>query len=179
MDNSGNKTQLDGYITVGKIINSFGNRGQVKIEPLTDFPERFFSREDLFLLLPSSPEPVKVTISNPFAHKNLIIADISCCESPEDVKKIMNSEIKIKKEQVKKLEKNSYYVFDIIGLEVYDEGGAYLGQVKDIITNAANDIYVVAKPDKKELLVPAIGRYIQKVDIENKKIIITEPEYTE
>jgi len=179
LDNSGNKTQLDDYITVGRIINSFGKSGQIKIEPLTDFPERFFSTEDLYLSVPSSPEPVKVTISNPFAHKNLIIADISCCESPDDVKKIMNSEIKIKKEQVKKLEKNSYYVFDVIGLEAYDEAGGYVGLIKDIITNAANDIYVIAKSDKKEILVPAIGRYIKKIDIKNKIMIITIPEYTE
>lgn len=179
MDNSGNKTQLDDYITVGKIINSFGNRGMVKIKPLTDFPERFFSGEDLYLFAPATPEPAKITISEPFDHKGFIIAGISCCNTTDDVKKIMNYEIKIKKEQLKKLEKNSYYVFDIIGLEVYDESGTYIGQIKDIITNMANDVYVIAKPGKKELLVPAIGRYIQKVDIENKIMIITIPEYEE
>lgn len=178
MDNPRNKTQLD-YITVGKIINSFGNKGQVKIQPLTDFPERFFSLEDLFLSAPLKTDQVKISITNAFIHKNFIIANISGCSSVDDVEKIINSEIKIKKEQLKKLEKNCYYIFDIIGLEVYDEGGVYVGQVKDIITNAANDIYVIIKPDKKELLVPAIGRYIQKVDIANKKMTITVPEYEE
>lgn len=176
MDNPRSKTQLD-YITVGKIINSFGNKGQVKIEPLTDFPERFFSLEDLFLSAPFKTDPVKINITNAFMHKNFIIANISGCSGVDDVEKIINSEIKIKKEQLKKLKKNCYYLFDIIGLEVYDESGIHMGQIKDIITNTANDIYVIVKPGKKELLVPAIGRYIKKVDIENKKMIITVPEY--
>lgn len=176
MDNPRDTKQLN-FITIGKIIASFGKSGQVKIIPMTDFPERFFSSENLFIFPENSQTPIKIKLSNQFKHKNLIIANISGCAEPDEAKKYINKEIKIKKEQLRKLEKNSYYIFDIIGMKVQDEVGNYIGQIENIIANPSNDIYIITTTEGKEFLVPAIGRYIKKVDIKNKIMIIIKPEY--
>ncbi|MFH1454317.1 MAG: ribosome maturation factor RimM [Armatimonadota bacterium] len=178
MDYTGNTPRLK-FITIGKIIGRFGIRGQVKIQILTDFPERFFSGEELYIHIPSSPDPVTISISGAFNHKGAIVANISNCSSPEDADKIKGAEIKITEAQLKKLDDNTYYHFDLIGMEVYNTKDSNIGKIKDIISLPSNDVYIVKLKNGKELLVPAINRYIKKVDVDNKKIIIEEPEYTE
>lgn len=179
MDCSGNNTPLE-YIIIGKIIGGFGKSGAVKIRVLTDFPERFFSGEDVFLFTEDKAEPQKIKLTESFHHKNFIVAKISACTSMEDAKRLTGAYLKILSSQLKKLDKNRYYQFQIINLPAYDENNNYIGRVKDIIENPCNDIYVIFnETSKNEILIPAIGRYVKKVDLENEKITITVPEYTE
>ena len=72
----------------------------------------------------------------------------------------------------KKLPENTYYIADLINLDVYTDENNFLGKVKDIYNTGANDIYSIETPEGKEILLPAIKDVIKQIDIENKKIIV-------
>jgi len=74
--------------------------------------------------------------------------------------------------EVAPLPAGSYYVFDIIGLEVYDEAGTLLGKVNDVLVTGSNDVYIVEKADDKPLLIPAIKDVVKLIDIDGRRIVV-------
>ena len=82
----------------------------------------------------------------------------------------------VPREQAKRLPRGSYYLYQLVGLEVYDTIGEHIGKVDEVITSAANDVYVVRGPGVTdltgELLVPAIKAIVKKVDLEGGRLVI-------
>ena len=89
-----------------------------------------------------------------------------------EAEKLKGLYIKIDRKYAKKLPKGTYFIADLIGLEVYDENSNLLGSIDDIYNTGANDIYVVKNNLGKQILLPGIPQVIKKVDLENKKIVV-------
>lgn len=155
---------MEQFLTVGKIINTHGVKGEVKVLPSTDDVKRFnelkeaYINDQLFKIVGVKFQPGKV------------ILKIEGIESIEEAEKFKNQYIKVKRENAVKLPEDSYYEADIIGSVVYDEVGKRLGKIDEIIYTGSNEVYWIK--DKNEVLIPAIKDVILDVDIENKKIII-------
>ncbi len=86
--------------------------------------------------------------------------------------KLKGCYLKIKRENTRKLPKDTYFIADLIGLNVYTEEGELLGKVEDIYNNKSNDIYVVKDELGKQILLPGIKEVIKQIDIDNEKIIV-------
>ena len=85
----------------------------------------------------------------------------------------MNSEIEvIEIDENEELEEDTYYIKDLIGLDVYLENNDLFGKIKDVFQTGANDVYVIQTVDEKEVLIPAIKSVVKDVDIDNNKMII-------
>lgn len=155
------------YIQIGKIVNTHGIRGDVKVLPLTDDTKRFEALEYVFI----GDEKLKMNIDKVGYIKGNVLLKFKNYDNINDVEKFKNTDIWVDEKNKVKLPQNTYFIHDIIGLDVYLVDGTCLGKVKDVLQPGANDVYVV-KNNGKEYLIPAIKDVVKEVNIDESKIII-------
>jgi len=162
------------YIKVGKIVNTFGIKGEVKIYLYTDFPEqRFYKGNQLLLGKEGNSEKKRITIETAKPYKNVYLVKFEEWNNINEVEKLRDYYLWITKEQQNDLEEGEYYFYQIIGCEVLSTNGEKLGSVTDILTPGANHVWVVKSLNgKKEILIPYIDDVVKDVDVENRKITI-------
>lgn len=161
---------MDQFLRVGVISTTHGIKGEVKVYPTTDDPNRFKQLKEIFLdtgkeLMPLEIEGVKF-------FKQLVILKFKGIDNINDIEKYRGKDLLVNRENAVKLEENEYFICDIIDFEVYTEEGEKLGILMEVLTTAANDVYVVKMENGKELLLPSIKECILDVDMENQKIIV-------
>lgn len=160
----------DELITIGKITKHQGNKGEVKVIPLTDYPDRFELLEQA--ILTKDDEQKRLNIEDMRYHKEFIILKFEGIDDIGAATEVKNFLIKIPKSEAMTLPKESYYLHDIMGLQVITNTGRELGEVTDILETGSNDVYVV-ESDEEEYLIPALKEVIDKVDLEAGQMIIT------
>lgn len=158
-------------VTVGRIVNSHGIRGELKVVPETDFPERF-DKGNALIIVDSQNKQTPVTVQTSRLHKNMFILQFDQFSNINDVEKFKGSLLKIEAKEQQPLEEGEYYYHEIIGCKVVTEEGEELGLVSEVLTPGANDVWVVSLPKGKQLLLPVIDDVILNVDIANKTIRI-------
>ncbi|ABP67737.1 ribosome maturation factor RimM [Caldicellulosiruptor changbaiensis] len=152
------------YLQVGKIVNTFGLKGEVKVIPLTDSPDRF---SELNYVLLEDNLSQKLTIERYRVKDNIVIMKFREISSIDEALKLKNRFLVIERERAKKLPEDTYFICDIIGLEVYDLDGRKLGKVKDVLQTGSNDVYICQSYiGKKDLLIPALKDIVKEVNIE-------------
>ncbi len=161
---------MDNYLRVGVITTTHGVRGEVKVFPTTDDPNRFKDLKKLYLdagkeMIPLEPEGVKY-------FKQLVILKFKGIDNINDIEKYRGCDLLIDRADAVKLEEGEYFIFDLIGSAVYTDEGKELGILTEILTTAANDVYVVKTPEAKEVLIPSTKECILDIDVEKKKITV-------
>ena len=151
-------------LRVGKIVNTHGLRGEVKVIPLTDDPKRYNELD--FVLI----DGIEREIQGCKYQKDRVIVKIEGINTIEEAEKYKNKYMEIPREYAVPLEEDTYYIADIIGCTVFDTNGKDLGEVYDVIQTKNNDVYWIRKP--KELLIPVLLEIVTDIDIENRKITI-------
>ncbi|MBU3182426.1 ribosome maturation factor RimM [Clostridium psychrophilum] len=152
------------FMSVGQIGKTHGIKGEVKVFSLTDSLERFKTIKDVYI----DGEIRKVEGCKLQTDK--VILKIVGIDSIEQAETYRNKYLMIKREDAIKLSEGSYYVADIIGCSVFEEGGEELGKVFDVLNTPGNDVYWVK--GKKEVLIPVLKDIIVSIDIDEHKIVI-------
>ncbi len=158
-------------ITVGRIVKPFGVKGEMKIEPMTDFPERFKKLRNIFLVSPSGTQFETEVRSVRYDEGGNPYLFIRGYESPEKARELNGWFIKVPQEKTVPLPEGTYYHFELIGMEVVSEAGEKLGTITDIFETGSNDVYVM-KQGRKETYIPAIKEIIKEVDRTRKRMVI-------
>jgi len=161
----------DEFITIGKVVSTQGNKGEVNILPLTDSIDRFKNLDNVILRNENSQTILNVEKIR--VRKDTIILKLKDIENIEEAKMIVGSFLEVKRKNAIKLSKDNYFIFEIIGLEVYDENDIFLGKVENIISTGSNDVYIVKGENKKELFIPAIHDIVKNIDLEKRRITIS------
>ncbi|HPZ44276.1 MAG TPA: ribosome maturation factor RimM [Bacillota bacterium] len=161
------------YIRVGKILGTQGNRGAVRVLPLTDYPERFHNMSLVKVKLKEGRQDLQIESVN--EHKKFIIIKFRGIEDMNAAEQLRGGYLEITREQLVPLPEGSYYIFEIIGLKVYDLDGAYLGEITDVLQTGANDVYVV-ETGGKPLLIPALKQVVREVDLQGRRMRVELPE---
>lgn len=167
---------MEKTLRIGVITRPHGVRGEVKVYPTTDYPERF--EEVDHVIIRTKNGDIHADIENVKYFKNLAIVKFSCFDAPEQIQSIAGADIMITRDQAQPLEEGEYYIADLIGCSVYaDEesqnlAGKKLGTLTDVLQTGANDVYVVETAGKEQLLFPVIPDCIKSVDIENNQIVV-------
>ncbi len=158
------------YFVIGKIVNTQGIRGDVRVLPQTDDITRFekLTTIEIFRDNGSSRE---LTIEKVWYHKNFVILKFLEIKDMNDAEKIKDYFIRIDRADAVPLEEDEYFIADLIGVEVVTDEGEKLGVIKDVITTGANDVYVV-KTDGKDVLIPAIGQCVLNVNIKERVMTV-------
>ena len=160
----------DEFITIGKVVSTRGNKGEVNILPLTDSTNRFKNLVTVFLR--NNTSQTTLNIEKIRIKENTVILKLKDIESIEEAKIIVGSFLEVERKNAVKLPKDTYFIFEIIGLEVYTENNIFLGKVENVISTGSNDVYIVKGKNKKELFIPAIREVVKNVNIEKKRITI-------
>lgn len=157
------------YLEIGQIVNTFGIKGMVKVKPFTDDNKRFDRLEKVYI---KNKEKLKeYQIEEVKYHKDMILIKFRGIENPEQANLLRNSYLMIDREE-KPLEEGTYYIVDMIGMDVYTDEGEKLGNIEDIFNTGSNDIYVVKSELGKQILLPAISDVVKNIDMENKKMVV-------
>lgn len=157
-------------LEIGQIVNSYGIKGFVKVVPFTDDVTRF---ERLKTVYVEQGKALKeYTIEDVKYSKNLVLLKFKGIDDINDTIALKNCYLKIDRSNAVKLEKDSYFIVDLIGLEVYSDENELLGILCDVFPTGSNDVYVVKNEIGKQILLPAIKEVIKKVDLEDKKVIV-------
>lgn len=158
------------YFEIGQIVNHFGIKGMVKVNPFTDDISKF--EELKTILLEQNNKLTEIQIEEVKYSKNQVLLKLKGIDTVEEAEKYRGCYLKIARKDAKKLPKDTYFIADLIGITVYTEDGVLLGKLQDIYNSGASDIYVVKDDNGKQILLPAINEVIKEIDIEQEKIIV-------
>lgn len=157
--------------TVGKIINTHGIRGEVKVLRITDFEERFAIGNTLYVV--SGDKIVReLIIDGHRMHKGFDLVHFKGLDNINDVEQFKGLSLKVPESQLYDLNENEYYYHEIIGCDVVTTDGEHIGVVKEILSPGANDVWVVKQPKGKDILIPYIEDVVMDVNVEQKRIVI-------
>ena len=155
------------FITIGRILTTWGVKGKLKVKLETDFPQRFAPGSKVYI----NRQPM--TIDSTEWHGDKLVIKLNTIDSIEDARKLRGKTVEIHRNQVHPLPEGQYYYFQLIGLEVWTTQGELLGSITEIITTGSNDNYVV-RGAKGETLIPAIGDLVKSIDLD-KGCLVIEP----
>lgn len=161
------------WYNVGKIVNTHGIWGEVRVISSTDFAEeRFEVGSELGLFKADGSKPIIVKIASHRKHKNFDLLTFEGYSLLKDVEVFKNATLKVAEKHLTELEENEFYFHEIIGCTVESTEGEMIGVVTDILQTGANDVWEV-KPEKGKMqYIPYIEDVVKSVDIPNKKIVI-------
>ncbi len=156
---------------VGVIANTHGIRGEVKVFPTTDAPERFKKLKSV--ILDAKREKITLEIQEAKFFKNLVILKFKGIDNINDIEKYKGCDLLVTRENATPLNEGEYYIADLIDMVVVDEDGKELGVMYDVLQTGANDVFVVKLHDTdKELLLPNIPDCVLNVDLDERKITV-------
>lgn len=156
---------MEDLLQVGIITSTHGVRGEVKVYPTTDDPRRFRRLKEV--VLDTGREKLNLEIEGVKFFKQVVILKFKGLDNINDIEKYRQKSLYVTRKNAVRLQRDEYFIADLIGLKVQDEDGTELGTVKDVIETGANDVYEVEMADSRSLLLPAIKQCILNVDVEN------------
>lgn len=148
--------------TIGFITGPHGRWGRLKVHPVTDFPERFFQLQEVYLVQGEQRELFSVL--DVHWHKNRVLLQLKGINDRTQAAGYQQFYLKVPEEDLVDLPPGHYFFHEIIGLTVMTEAGEVLGTVVDILQTGSNDVYVVT--GEQEILLPAIAEVIRKIDLD-------------
>lgn len=159
------------YFQVGAITSTHGVRGEVKVFPMTDEVSRFKKLKDVIVQRKNGAEET-LTVESARFFKNMVILKFKGIDSINDVESYKGSALLVSRENAVALKENEYFIADLIGLAVY-ENEEKLGELMDVLSTGANDVYEVTEESGETLLIPAIRDCIKSVDIAAGRMEVT------
>ena len=151
-------------LVIGKIVNTFGIRGELKVIPDTDFvEERFAEGSELILCTPQGDRKVKVASAK--EHKGMLLVLLEGVVNINQVEQYKGCELAVDQDELPMLDEGEYYFFQLKGLKVLDTQGNELGTVIRMESSAAQNLMRVRKTDGKEALIPYIDVFVKGVDL--------------
>lgn len=173
--------KADQLVAIGKVIKPHGVRGEVRVEVLTDFPERYEETEEVHLIPPPSgaareapPGIWRLPVESTRAHHGRMLVKLKGVDTMDRADCLRNFLLAVPQDELVELEEGEYWHWQLEGLEVLTPEGQRLGKLREVLTTPAHDLYCVAT-EKGELLVPAVDEYIHEVDLAKGRIIVTVP----
>ncbi len=159
------------YIKIGKIVNTFGIKGELKIKSFTDFDEERFSKGNKVYIL-ADGEYLPFNISSFRYHKQNILISFENMTDINLVEKYKNLDIYVDADSIHHLAEGEYYFFELKNLDVYNMDNQLIGKVLQVEEGLAHNNLRIELNDGKKCLVPFVKAFIHKVDLEQKKIWI-------
>ncbi len=155
------------YLDIARIQTSFGAAGEVRARILTDFPQRFARLKQVYL----GEEACPVRLERSSLHQGDVILKLAGVDTPEAAAKLRFQTVAVPASEAVKLRAGSYYHYQILGLAAETTEGIRLGNVTEILSTGANDVYVVTGP-QGEWLIPAIAQVVQAVEVTGGRLVV-------
>lgn len=164
---------MSDFFLIAKIVSSYGKKGFVRISSFSDFPERFFSLEKVFIDF--FDQKKKFIVQEVKKHKSFFTIKFKNFDSDRDVKILIDKNIFVSTDDAVKIPGEYTFVHDLVGSKVFRDG-RLIGIIKDVLLLPANDVYVIEDLKGKEILLPAVKSLIKSFDPEDKTLILNTGE---
>jgi 16S rRNA processing protein RimM len=155
------------YLVIGRVARPWGTRGELKVEIMTDFPDRFALLRKVYL----GPRAVPFALEGFRLHKGSALLKLEGCHDRATVEKLRGQLVQIPIEEAMPLEQDEYYEHQIVGLAVWTAEGERLGTVDEIISTGSNDVYVV-RGEGRDILIPAIEDVVLEVNLAKGRLMV-------
>ena len=161
---------MEKLLRVGVITTTHGVRGEVKVFPTTDDPQRFKKLKKV--IMDTGKTQMELEVQSVKFFKNMVILKFKEFDNINDVEKYKNADLLVTREHAVKLAPGEYFIADLIGLQGISDEGEELGKLTDVIQTGANDVYVFTKLGESDLLVPKIPDCIKEIDLEKGIVLV-------
>jgi len=155
------------YLVIGRVARPWGTQGEVKVEIVTDFPDRFSLLRKVYL----GPEAVPFALESFRLHKGAALLKLAGCHDRTSIEKLRGQLVQIPIEEAVPLEQDEYYEHQIVGLAVWTAEGERLGTVAEVISTGSNDVYVV-RSGEREVLIPAIEDVVLEISLAQGRLVV-------
>lgn len=156
------------YLRIGMIQKPHGVQGALKLLPLTTDNRRFLKLKEAYIEQDGHYIPVEA--SDVSVQPDAVLLRLSTCQTREQAEALRGKYLCVDRAHAAKLPPGQYFVVDLIGCAVEDSEGKPLGALTDVLETGANDVYVIE--GARNLLVPALKKLLQEVDVQNKRIVL-------
>jgi 16S rRNA processing protein RimM len=164
------------YLNVGKIVNTHGIRGEVRVISTTDFTEERYQVGETLYLFRDDQDVLTLTIASYRRHKNFDLLSFEGYPNINDVEAFRDGILKISEKQLGALNEHEYYYHEIIGLTVLDDEENEIGKITEILSPGANDVWVVKRKGQKDALIPYIESVVKDIDLTEGVVHVEIPE---
>lgn len=161
---------MESYLRVGVIASTHGLKGEVKVFPTTDDPERFRDLKQVFL--DTGNEYKSLNVAGVKFFKNQVILRFREFNDINEIEQYKGKDLLVTRDQAVPLKENENFITDLIDMEVYTDEDKRLGILTDVLQTGANDVYVVVTDEGKEVLLPAIPSCILEVNVEAARMTV-------
>jgi len=156
-------------VAIGFITAMFGIRGEMKVQPLTDFPERFLKTALVYV----GDELVEQRVFGARLHQRIVLLRLEGVETANDAEALRNKKLYVPASELVALPPDHYYLHDLVGLRVVHVDGTELGVVRDVIQSAGNDLLVIQDARTgKDVLLPTVKEFVKSVDVAGGTITV-------
>lgn len=159
---------MDDLLQVGVITNTHGIKGEVKVFPTTDDPQRFLKLDQV--IIDTGKEHKTIEIEQVKFFKQFVILKFRGIDHIEEVEKYKSNPLLITRQQAVELEEDEYFIADLIGMTVESDQGEVLGIIRNVLQTGANDVYCIGNNQEDEILIPAIKECVLTVDTQENKM---------
>ncbi len=153
-------------IKIGKIVNTVGLKGEVKVYNYSDSIEIYETIESIYV------EDRPTVIENVRAQKNMVILKLEGADDRNAAEALRGRELYITEDDLPELPEGQYYVRDLIGMSVIEKDEKLLGHVTDVLQNTAQDIFEVERENGNKLLIPKVDQFVLDIDTEKREITV-------
>ena len=161
---------MEELLQAGVMTSTHGGRGEVKVFPTTDDPNRFKSLKHV--LLDTGREKKSLEVQGVKFFKQFVILKFKGIDNINDIERYKRCPLLVTRENAVPLEEDEYFVADMIGMKVITEDGTEFGTLSDVMETGANDVYVIDSKEHGEVLMPAIKECVLNVDMESGIITV-------
>jgi 16S rRNA processing protein RimM len=165
---------FDQLVTIGRAVKPQGRHGEIAVEVLTDFPERFDSLRKVFVPGPSGVAR-EVEVEKTWPHKGRVIVKLRGVDSIDAAEAYRGVDLRISEDDVAELPAGSYYHYQLKGLSVVDAAGGAVGRVEDLLETGAVTVLVI-RGDRGETLIPLADEFVKSVDLGAGRMMVRVPE---
>ena len=157
------------YIAIGKIIKVHGVRGYVKAIAYSELPDRFLHLQTVYIETPGGMQGF--LIEDIKLQSNISLLKLKGIETRDAAASLLQKDLRVPEEQQIELPEDNFFIHDLIGLQVSDTAGEYLGELAEVLSNAGNDVYLV-RNESREILIPAVYRFVKEIDLLKKTMVV-------
>ncbi len=159
------KPSRPSHLVVGRAVRPWGVRGMLKVQILSDFPQRFLDLQEVYI----GGKLHRVETSR--LHQRMALVKLAGCDARSQAERFRGALLEVKVEDAVPLSEDEYYVYQVVGLNVCTKDGQHLGRVSEVLRTGSNDVYLVHDGDR-ELLIPAIEDVVLEVDLEGGRLLV-------
>ena len=157
------------FLVIGKILRAHGVRGEVRVLSHTDMPERFSWLKEVYV---GERDPKPIAVEGVRFHQNWVLLKLVGYDFRDQIDVIKGELLQVPIEDAIPLEEDEYFLFQLLGLDVYTDEGSLLGKLDDVIETGANNVFVVRSEGNKDILLPDTKEVVTDIDFDNGRLTV-------